>query len=114
MSCYALSPYRQTGVTRFSHAVGRRREITAMFETKLDLLQAIDTNRGRGLDAHDIAVMVCLLRELRDTTPSRRSFAEATRFLQRLAGERDGSNQDNGEPDSPAQGGAGPDHFAQA
>ena len=60
-----------------------------MCETKLDLLQAISTQDGTELDAHDIAVLACLLRELRDTTQSRRTFAEATRFLQRLARERD-------------------------
>lgn len=60
-----------------------------MCETTLDLLQATDTRDGTEFDAHDIAVMACLLRELRDTTLSRRAFAEATRFLRRLTGERE-------------------------
>lgn len=59
-----------------------------MCEKRLDLLQEIGTRDGTELDAHDIAVLACLLREVRDTTSSRRTFAEATRFLQRLAGER--------------------------
>lgn len=61
-----------------------------MCETKLDLLQESDTGRGLEFDAHDIAVMTCLLRELRDLTLSRRTFTEATRFLQRMTSERHG------------------------
>lgn len=60
-----------------------------MCEINLDLLQETETGRGLEFDAHDIAVLTCLLHELRDTTQSRRSFREATRFLQRLAGERE-------------------------
>lgn len=60
-----------------------------MCEINLDLLQETDIGRGLEFDAHDIAVLTCLLRELRDMTLSRRSFTESTRFLRRLARERE-------------------------
>lgn len=46
-------------------------------------------NSATHLNADEIARLAAMMRELRDLTQSRRTFADATQFLQQYAGERE-------------------------
>jgi hypothetical protein len=61
-----------------------------MHATELNRTRAPEAvNNATRFEAHDVARIAAMMRELRDLTQSRRTFVEATRFLQQYAGERD-------------------------
>lgn len=61
-----------------------------MHVTEFDRTRASEVvNSAIRIDAEDIARIAAMMRELRDLTLSRRTFADATRFLRQFAGERD-------------------------
>ena len=60
-----------------------------MQATELDWRLAPDSaSSATHLNADEIARLAAMMRELRDLTQSRRTFADATRFLQQYGDER--------------------------